>query len=95
MQKITQEKKLLFLMGNSNVNLLNYECHNDTNDSIDTMISHYLLPYILHPTRVTDHSKTVIDHIFSDNTSYEFISGNIISQISHSLRSFSTVYDFE
>ena len=79
MQKIPKEGKLLFIMGDFNVNLLNYESHNDTNDFINTMISHYLLPHILHPT---DHSATVIDNIFSNNTSYETISGNIISQIS-------------
>ena len=82
MQNLFKEKKLLFLMGDFNVNLLNYECHIDTNDFINTMISHYLSPYILHSTRVTDHSATVIDDIFSSNTSYESISGNIISQIS-------------
>ena len=82
MQKISNKNKLLFLMGDFNVNLLNYESHIDTNDFINTMISHYLLPHILHPTRVTNHSETVIDNIFSNNTSYEIISGNIISQIS-------------
>ena len=82
MQKISKENELLFIMGDFNVNLLNYESHNDTNDFINTMISHCLLPLILHPTRVTDHSATVIDNIFSNNTSYETISGNIISQIS-------------
>ena len=82
MQKIPNEKKFLFLMGDFNVNLLNYACHNDTNDFINTMISHYLLPYILHPTRVTDHSATVTDNIFSNSASYESISENIISQIS-------------
>ena len=46
------------------------------------MISHYLLPHILHPTHVTDHSATVIDNIFSNNTSYETTSGSIITQIS-------------
>ena len=71
MQKISEENKLLFLMGDFNVNLLNYESHIDTNDFINTMISHYLLPYILHPTRVTDHSETVIDNIFSNNTSHQ------------------------
>ena len=63
-QKISKENKLLFIMGDFNVNFLNYESHNDTNDFINTMISHYLLPHILHPTRVTDHSATVIDNIF-------------------------------
>ena len=60
MQKISKENKFLFIMGGFNLNLLNYESHNDTNDFINTMISHYLLPHILHPTRVTDHSGTVI-----------------------------------
>ena len=45
------------------------------------MVSKCLLPYILHPTRVTDHSATVIDNIFSNNFEYETVSGNIITQI--------------
>ena len=46
------------------------------------MVSHYLLPYILHPTRVTDHSATIIDNIFSAYSEYETVSGNLQSQIS-------------
>ena len=45
------------------------------------MVSHYLLPHILHPTRVTDHSSTVIDNIFSNVTDFDTVSGNIINQI--------------
>ena len=82
MEKISKENKLIFLIGDFNINLLNHESHGETNDFINTMISHYLLPRILHPTRVTDHSATVIDNIFSNNTSYETTSGNIITQIS-------------
>ena len=43
MQKISKENKLLILMGDFNVNLLNYESHIDTDDFINAMISHYLL----------------------------------------------------
>ena len=46
------------------------------------MVSHYLLPYILHPTRITDHSATIIDNIFSTNCEYDTVSGNLLSQIS-------------
>ena len=46
------------------------------------MVSHYLLPHILHPTQVTDHSATVIDNIFSNNTQHETTSGNLTTQIS-------------
>ena len=69
-------------MGDFNLNLLNYESHSDTNDFINTMVSHYLLPYVLHPTRVTDHSSTVIDNIFSNITDFDTKSGNILCDIS-------------
>ena len=46
------------------------------------MVSHYLLPYVLHPTRVTDHSSTVIDNTFSNITDFDTKSGNIFCDIS-------------
>ena len=39
------------------------------------MISHSFLPYILQPSRVKDHSATVIDNIFSDIIDFETLSG--------------------
>ena len=33
-------------MGDFNINLLGYESDSETNDFINTMVSHYLLPYI-------------------------------------------------
>ena len=45
------------------------------------MVSQYLLPHILHPTRITDHSSTIINNIFTNNTDYETISGNILTLI--------------
>ena len=71
MLKISKENKLVFVMGDFNVNLLNYESHNETNDFVNTMVFHYLLPHILYPTRVIDHSATVIDNIFSNNTCHK------------------------
>ena len=41
------------------------------------MVSHSFLPYIHQPSRVTDHSATIIDNIFSNITDYETVSGNI------------------
>ena len=46
------------------------------------MVSHYLLPYVLHPTRVTGHSSIVIDNIFSNITDFDTKSGNILCDIS-------------
>ena len=54
--------KSIFVMGDFNTNLPSYESHSETDEFINSMVSHYLIPYILHPTRVTDHSSIVIDN---------------------------------
>ena len=46
------------------------------------MTAHSFLPYILQSTRVTDHSVTVTDNIFSNITYSESISGNLTTLIS-------------
>ena len=93
MEKISKENKLIFLIGDFNINLLNYESLGETDDFINTMISHYLLPHILHPTRVTDHSVTVTDNIFSNNTSYETTSGDIIALLQNAISQISVGKD--
>ena len=63
------------------IDLLQHESHSHTNDFINSMICNYFLPSIHQPTRVTEHSATVIDKIFSDITDHETLSGNITSLI--------------
>ena len=47
-----------------------------------------VLPYIIQPTRITSHSKSIIDNIFSNYISQEIISGNLTSTISNYLPQF-------
>ena len=75
-------------MGDFNINLLNYESYRDTNEFINSMVSHCLLPYILQPTRVTDHSTTVIDNIFTNATDFDTTSSNILNQLAHHFSQF-------
>ena len=75
------KNKIVCVMGDFNINLLNYESHNDTNEFINSMVSHHMIPQILQPRRVTDHSSTVIDNIYTNATNFEIISGNILNQI--------------
>ena len=86
--KIDKNKYAVFLMGDFNIDLLKYESHNYINDFINSLVSHSFLPYILQPTRVTDHSSTIIDNIFSDITDYENSSGNITTLTACILHSF-------
>ena len=79
------------LIGDFNVNLLNYNNHNPTNEFLDSLASNSFVPYILQPTRLTSHSKTLIDNIFSNIISLEAIFGNLTSTISDHLPQFMIV----
>ena len=88
---LSKEQKQVFLLGDFNLNLLNHNDHQPTNDFLDSLASNSFIPYILHPTRITSHSKTLIDNIFSNYISHEIISGNITATISDHLPKFSFV----
>ena len=61
---------------------INYNDHQPTNEFLDSIASNSFIPYILQPTRLTSHSKILIDNIFSNVISHEVISGNITTTIS-------------
>ena len=64
LDKLSKEIKNIFLLGNFNINFLNYDIHPPTNEFLDSLSSHYFLPHILQTSRVTANSKTLIDNIF-------------------------------
>ena len=86
--KISKEQKFVFLLGDFNINLMNYNVHNPTNEFLDSLASNSFLPYILQPTRITSHSKTLIDNIFTNITLPDSISGNLTATISDHLPQF-------
>ena len=84
-EKVSKEQKQIFLLGDFNINLLNYNVHQPTNEFLDSLASNSIIPYILQPTRLTSHSKTLIENIFSNILSSEIISGNLPATISDHL----------
>ena len=77
LEKISKEQKSVFLLGDFNINLMNYNVHNPTNGFLDSLASNSFLPYILQPTRISSHSKTLIDNIFTNINLADSISGNL------------------
>ena len=77
----------VFLLGDFNINLMNYNVQNPTNEFLDSLASNSFLPYILEPTRITSHSKTLIN-IFPNITLPDSISGNVTATISDHLPQF-------
>ena len=65
-EKLSLENKKIVLLGEFNVDLLNYDSNQDVSDFLDTMHSNLLLSHITSPTRITAKSSTLIDNIFSN-----------------------------
>ena len=86
LDQISKEQKQI--LGDFNINLLNYNEHQPTNEFLDSLASNSIIPYILQPARLTSHSKTFIDNIFSNVLSCEAISGNITATIPDHLPQF-------
>ena len=75
-----RENKLVFMMGNYNINLLNSDVHEPTGEFVDILSSYSLYPSILKPTRITCTSATLIDNIFTNNHANQ-TSGILLSDI--------------
>ena len=69
LNKIKTENNLVYLMGDYNVNLLNYGKHNETNEFVDMLHASSFISLINRPTRVQKESATLIDNIFTNNHS--------------------------
>ena len=72
----------MFLLGDFNINLLNYDTHNATNEFLNSMYTNSFLPFILQPIHVTEVSATLIDNIYANCINHSSISGNIVTNIS-------------
>ena len=66
LENTSKEQKSIFLLGDFNVNPLNYNEHNDTDEFLDSLASNSFIPLIVHPTKISSHSNTLIDNIFSN-----------------------------
>ena len=82
------------MMGDFNINLLNFETHLPTDDFMNTLGSYFFLPQILQPTRVTDYSATLIDNIFFKALEHYSVSGNIVHNLTDHFPNFLIINKF-
>ena len=66
-----------YIAGDFNFNLLNLAVHNKTEDYYNLLVSNSFKPIITIPTRITEHSQTIIDHIWTNDLSIEKVSGYV------------------
>ena len=88
LDNISKEQKSVCLLGDFNVNLLNYNEHNQTNEFIDSLASNLFIPLILQPTRIASPFNTFLDNIFLNVIDPDIISCNLTATISDPLFQF-------
>ena len=81
LEKLSKHNKLCLFMGDFNINLLNFEDCQITEEFINTVISYGFLPHILQPTRITDHTATLIDNIFVNSNEFVATRGNLVCEL--------------
>ena len=80
---ITRADKLCYIMRDFNLDFL---CYNDsTQEFIDRLFSYSFYPLISNPTRITSHTATLIDNIFTNKLSDNVFNGIVLNDLSDHL----------
>ena len=90
-ENASKEQKCILLLGDFNVNLLNYNDNNQTNEFLDSLASNSLIPFILQPTRISSYSNILIENIFSSVIDPDITSGDLTATISDHLPQFAII----
>ena len=91
LEKITKENKLVFLIGDWNLNLINHHCHKVTSDFLDLLYSRMFFPLITRPTGITANKALLIDSIFTKDPLCPSLNGLFLNDISDHLPIFALV----
>ncbi|XP_065678993.1 uncharacterized protein LOC136093712 [Hydra vulgaris] len=81
LEKLSHEAKNIVLMGDFNIDLLNYRESQVISNYFESLCSHSLFPTIILPTRVTAKTETLIDKIFMNPFPTNIVSGNLTISI--------------
>ena len=92
MSEIRKEKKTVIITGDFNVNLMNFDKNAAVQSYLNNILMNDFLPVILMPTRITDHTSTLIDHIYIHQppvgNNYSITAGNMYADITDHLPNF-------
>ena len=89
---ISFEKKLSYLMGDFNINILNSQSYQPSNEFVNLVVSNSLYPLICKQTRITSTTATLIDNIFTNNLEHCMNSGIFYSDLSDHLPIFQVTH---
>ena len=80
---IKRERKICYIMGDFNIDLLKSNQHIPSSEFCELLFSHSFFPLISKPTRATFETATLIDNIFSNACNFQqHLSGILCTDIS-------------
>ena len=62
-ETINPNRHELYIFGDMNINFLKFNEHTQTEEFFDVLYANNISPITTKPTRLTDHTRTLIDHI--------------------------------
>jgi Reverse transcriptase (RNA-dependent DNA polymerase) len=91
--KISKRKNPCFILGDLNIDLLKSEENNSIMNYLNNLFVYNFLPVLVMPTRITQKTASVIDHIYyfegsNNKRNFQLLSGNIFSDLSDHLPNF-------
>jgi hypothetical protein len=90
---ISKDNKPCYVMGDFNLDLLHYNHHALTQEFVDNLFSQMFFPLITKPTRLTSHSATLLDNIFTNNPTRKILNSILLNDISDHLPVFAYIYN--
>ena len=77
-------KKPIYMMGDYNLDLLKYDESKYVCEFLDMFFSYGFIPLINRPTRVTETTATIIDHIYTNNynVNSKLLQGILVTDVS-------------
>ena len=94
--KISSQNISCFIAGDINIDLIKCRTNNQTLDYVHNLLTHNFLPTVIMPTRITERSATLIDHIYyyegnSSRRNLTVKSGNFINDLTDHLPNYTIV----
>ena len=91
LERLNNKGYEIIVLGDININFLNYNNDNHTSDFLDMLLDLGFMPLITKATRITDHTSTLIDHIYTNMPGKTITAGICLADVSDHLPIFCTI----
>ena len=92
---VTKEKKICFILGDFNIDLLKYQHNHQVDSFVNLMYCYSFFPTINRPTRFITNKRgtsiTLIDNIFTNDTDHKINAGNLVTDLSDHFPNFVSI----